>query len=339
MEFETPSTGEWQRLYQAAIALKEEEPWEWLYEDEIFGVENPETGQIGYVSIMGSAGEHLALAIYLGSEGLDGFWRMQQGEAMANPAIVYEIPQLQASFEDRNILDASDRATIKELGLKFRGRQAWPMFRSYQPGCAPWFLTAAEARFLALTIEQALDVARRVCDDTDLLEPEAEDEYLVRVQTEEGWADEWLVPSPPALRPTPAIDAGRLAALEGAFARQTFALEVDLFAMPSYVKEKDDTRPYVAYNLMLVEASSGMIVGTEVMIAKPDFSAMEAQAQAGFLDTLERLRATPGLVAVRDERLYHLLAPAASALGFQLLVSPRLPALDEARDALERTFL
>jgi hypothetical protein len=338
MEFVAPSTQEWQRLYQAAIALKEEAPWEWLYEDELFGVKDPETGEIGYSSIMGSAGEHLALAIYLGSEGLEGFWRMQQGEAMANPSIVLEIPQLQASFEDRNTLDAGDRATIKELGLKFRGRQAWPMFRSYVPGCAPWFLSSAEARFLTLALEQAIDVARRVYDDTDLLEPEEEDEYLVRVQTEQGWADEWLVPPPPPSHPTPAVDAGRLAALERAVARQTFALEVDLFALPSYVKEKDDARPYVAYNLMVVEASSGMIVGAEVMVAKPDFQALGAQAQAGFLDTLERLGAIPGLVAVRDERLYHLLAPISSALGFQLVGSPELPALDEARDALERTF-
>ena len=62
-----------------------------------------------------------------------------------------------------------------------------------------------------LALEQAIDVARRVYDDTDLLEPEEEDEYLVRVQTEQGWVDEWLVPppQPPARRPTPAVDARR----------------------------------------------------------------------------------------------------------------------------------
>jgi hypothetical protein len=48
-----------------------------------------------------------------------------------------EIPQLQASWEDREELHVRDRETIKALGRKYRGRQAWPLFRSYQPGYAP----------------------------------------------------------------------------------------------------------------------------------------------------------------------------------------------------------
>ena len=52
----TPTLGEYRRLYEAAIALKQKAPWEWMQEDEIFGVRNPETHEIGYVSIMGALG-------------------------------------------------------------------------------------------------------------------------------------------------------------------------------------------------------------------------------------------------------------------------------------------
>ena len=53
------------------------------------------------------------------------------------PELFLRVPQLQASFEDRNELRDKDRQVIKELGLKFRGRQAWPMFRSYRTGLCP----------------------------------------------------------------------------------------------------------------------------------------------------------------------------------------------------------
>ena len=56
------------------------------------------------------------------------------------------VPQLQASFEDRSELHDKDRQVIKDLGLKFRGRQTWPLFRSYRAGFVPWHLDADEGR-------------------------------------------------------------------------------------------------------------------------------------------------------------------------------------------------
>ena len=335
MELPTPSLEEYRRLYEAAVVFKKVAPWEWMFEDEVFGVRNPETGQIGYVSIMGTSGEHLAMALYLGSEGLDGFWRMHRGEGLQDPHFLLEIPQLQASFEDRNMLDAKDRKVIKALGLKFRGRMAWPMFRSYVPGCMPYFVTPEEARFLAVTLEQMLDVIGRLHDDPDLLEAPEEDQYLVRVQTEDGWVDEWLEPEPITLRPLPKVDTERLTTLRQQLDRKKFILEADLFVMPSVIQEKDDPRPLLPYVLMIAEAQSGMIVGNELAVARPSLDAVWAKAQTGLLDTLARLQAIPQQIAVRDERLHNLLVPIAAGLGIQLLISHRLPMLDEARAAFE----
>lgn len=338
MELPNPSRDEWQRLFEAAIAFKQEAPWEWMYEDEVFAIRNPETGQIGYGSIMGRAGEHLALALYLGSEGLEGLWQMHHGDPDGNPLLILEVPELQASFEDRGELHARDREVIKDLGLKFRGRQAWPQFRSYVPGCAPWFLTSEEARFLAVGLEQALLVARRVYDDPDLLEPpdDREDAYLVRVEGRDGWTDEWLVPEPAEEPAMPRPDPKQLARMERDLPLVDAVLETDLFAMPQYVKEKEDPRPYLAYQLLMVDADSGVILGTDVLLAKPDYQTMWAQAQVGLLQTLKRLDGIPRLVAVRDQRLAEILAPLADSLGFEMVMSGRLPALDQARAAFER---
>jgi len=179
----TPTLEEWGRLYQAAMAFKDLSPWQWMEETDVFGVQNPDTGDLGFVSVMGLLGEHLSLALYLGAKSLRDFWIMEQTDLF--PQEVSELPlHLQASFEDRNTLTKKDRDIIKELGLKFRGRQAWPMFRSYRPGFLPWYLEASEARFLACALEQAVEVAQRFKQDPEMLRSEDPEAYLVRVAHE-----------------------------------------------------------------------------------------------------------------------------------------------------------
>ena len=87
------------------------------------------------------------MSLYLGSEGIHGYLSLQELGPFADPEDLIQIPQLQASFEDREQLDKRDREVIKELGLKFRGRNAWPMFRSYRPSLFPWFLESGEVLF------------------------------------------------------------------------------------------------------------------------------------------------------------------------------------------------
>ncbi len=104
-----------------------------MWDSDIFGVQNPETGEIGYCCIMGMLGEHYALALYLGTEGLEGYLKTRSGEF--SPDNVLHIQKcLMVSFEDRKFLKKQDLTTIKELNLKFRGRNEWPLFRSYLPG-------------------------------------------------------------------------------------------------------------------------------------------------------------------------------------------------------------
>jgi len=337
MKTPTPTLDEFRRLYDAALALKQEVPWEWMTEDQIFGIRNPETGEIGYASVMGQRGEYLALALYLGPEGLDGFWCMERGGEPGNPTLLLEVPQLQASFGDREELRDQDRQIVKDLGLKFRGRQAWPLFRAYVPGCVPWFVTPEEARFLILGLEQSLDVIRRLAENPSLLDPLRRGVYLVRTLASAGWTDEWLIPPPAPARTWPTVNEKQLAALRK-FPRQPYTLEVDLFAMPGYIQEKSDVRSYLAYNLLVVEAQSGSILGTEVLTPKPTLDAVWNETPTRFLNLLARLKTVPRQIVVRRERIRGLLEPVAAGLGIEIGVSLRLPALDEAKTALEARF-
>ena len=186
----TISLQEWSALFDAAIAFKELRCWEWMYESDLFGVQDPNTGEVGYCCVLGNLGEVLALNVYFGAEGLESYWsphevdEAERDDPLRAYAVLNSQKCLMASFEDRSTLHKTDLRLIRELGLQFRGKKAWPMFRNYLPGYYPWFLVSPEEiRFLTLTLQQAKEVALKMTENPDFLIPPTEDEdlYLVRV--------------------------------------------------------------------------------------------------------------------------------------------------------------
>lgn len=143
-----------------------------MQEDEVFGLRDPESGDLGFVSVMGILGEHPAVAVYLGPRALAEFLDLHRAPPdVLNeyPEYLLEIPQLQASFEDRADLENWDRQLLRNLNRKFRGRNAWPRFQSFRPGFMPWQLEPEEVRFLTLALEQLEDVAPRLHKNQGLL--------------------------------------------------------------------------------------------------------------------------------------------------------------------------
>ena len=96
---------EWQKIYEAAQKIHKIAPWEWMEEIDVFGVQNPETDGLGFVSVMGMLGEYYGISVYLGTRALYGFWAMQEEEPSGSPEALLELSQLQASFVGRKELE------------------------------------------------------------------------------------------------------------------------------------------------------------------------------------------------------------------------------------------
>ncbi len=165
-----PSLKEWKALYEAAAEFRKAAPWEWVKETDVFGVRNPKTGEVGYCCLMGELGEMLAMAVYEGTEGLQGYLKIRRGQIKpGNPDALYVQKCLMLSFENKKLLQEDDLEIIDELGLAFRGRNAWPVFRSYKPGYFPWFLNRDEVLYMTIALRQAMDVFIRMKHDAELL--------------------------------------------------------------------------------------------------------------------------------------------------------------------------
>jgi len=157
-----------------------------MSDSHVFGVQNPEDGEIGYCCVLGELGEVLGLVVYLGTEGLEQHRNIHSGKLHAgSPEFIYRQYCLTAWLADRNELDKTDLKVVKQLGLEFHGSNAWPQFRTFQPGYYPWHLTESEARYLTLCLEQTQDVALCLEKDPDWLSAPSKKHYLVRVPVDE----------------------------------------------------------------------------------------------------------------------------------------------------------
>ena len=339
-KFKQPTEKEWKRLYELAVQVKELEPWEWMEEAEFFGVKNPETDEIGFISIMGLLGEHLSMGVYLGAEGLYGYWNISDPDAGLenNPLALFDVPQLQASFEDRQQLEKQDYDLIKRLGLKFRGSQNYPLFRSIHPGFMPYFVTAEEARFLIYAMEQTLEIAPRIRDDENLLADPDEDLYLVRVSEKQGgklvWRDE-IMNIPPPEEFTIFVDAPKeiISELKNFPQKKGLVLEIDFSYSPMPVREKNQ-RPFFPKILLITEASQGMIVAFELV--KPEETLLETHENIPFhlVENLRKLGVRPEEIRVQSEMLFEMLRTFTQQINVKLRQTDELPTVEMAKESM-----
>src|SRR5438132_5524724 len=99
-------------LFDLSTQVKDLKPWRWMEETDLIGIENPETGEIGFISVMGAVGEYEDVALYLGAEGLYGLIDLQQDSSADR---VMELTHLQVAFSDRKDLQQEDLKLIKQL--------------------------------------------------------------------------------------------------------------------------------------------------------------------------------------------------------------------------------
>ena len=342
MTQQAPTNEEWRKLYDVTAQVKALAPWEFMEEWQLFGVQNPEDGALGFVSIMGLLGEHLAVSVYLGAEGLAGFGRLHNPAGRTPFSIVpdalLEVPQIMASFEDRDQLQKADRDLIKKLGYKFRGSQAWPLFQQYGGGLFPWYIDAYQARFLTVALEQVLDVAPRFDEDENLLLDHPDDHYLVRVLNTDGETPQWedrVLNVPPAPQPEISVYL-EIALLDelNKLGRVRNPIEIDCFLFPAPIQDGRDTRPYFSYMLLMVEGSSGMILESELLKPEPDVLTLWGDVPQKVAERLAALGVVPLEIRAGSERLKTVLQPLAKELNIKIRPLKARSMLEDAKAML-----
>ncbi|MDY6827297.1 MAG: SEC-C metal-binding domain-containing protein [Bacillota bacterium] len=337
-----PALEEWSALYNAAIKFKAMQCWDWMYEDEIFGVRNPESDDIAYVSIMGTLGQVYALHAYRGAEGLISFFKIQESSQMditdELEQIYFQQNSLTVSFENRGDLKKEDLEIIKKLNLKFRGKKQWPMFRSLLPGKLPWFINSEECRFLTLIIEQAMVVADKCRDNNDILIAKP-GRLLVRTRQGKENQAKWV---------NSYIDIEKTASMYNTFSfgddiavrkfiksakRVKATWEADIFYSMMPIQENKDERPYLPAIFLIADSNTELIIKHELIkdITKDSYQCLE-----GLHSTIEQTGKIPNTMVVEKDATYYYLVDACKQLNIELKLVKKLKTIPQIRKELNR---
>lgn len=155
------------RLFELALEYRKTRLWKRMEEDQLIAVRLSE-GRIGYVSIMGAIGEHFALALYTGEEGLRCYHILREygdfSDIEYSPAFQNHA-SIQVSFETKDDLPEEDLAAARDYarrnGVRFAGKNAYPMFFKAEPGYVIWpDLTDRDQEDLAAGLRAAIEVAK-----------------------------------------------------------------------------------------------------------------------------------------------------------------------------------
>jgi hypothetical protein len=339
MEILQPTQEDWLSLYEAAVEYKQLECWKWLTDEHVFGVQHPVTGEVAYCCVLGNNEEMYGLAVYIGKIGLDGLLKMQSGELEPGDSDVIHVQNcLMVSFDDRSVLEPDDLKLIKKLGLKFRGQNAWPNFRRYEPGYVPWILTTQEeVQYLTLVLQQATQLTQRYNYPLDTLFLSEDGEYLTRVSESINgslhWSELWLKPelgdAPEQAEPVQyQIDELRLSKLLKTAKAKGGIWEIDSFYAPMPIKKGD--RAYFPQMTMFLNQDEGLILHFHLS----DEAGEQMNWGVEFVQLMERLQVMPEEVWVRKATHFHYIETILEKCKIAAKIVPVLPSIQDAKEEM-----
>jgi hypothetical protein len=327
----------WLRLYDLADRLRSLAPWDWMGIADSFGVRLADSDETGFVAFLGQGADFRACAVFRGWDA----WRDALAARLSQdePVWMIETPQLQLAYFDRSLVSSAEAEVIRALGRRYRGRQAWPVFRCHRVGYLPWMVDQDEAHWLAGVLHQAYGMAMRVETDRSLLQSRFPEAFLVRVQDRQGaWSDDWQVlPQATNTEISVSIDLGKIGRLK-AGPPQTRRLQIDLAITTAVVRAASEARPQTAYVLMVVDAETGRIEAGEILQATGGIEAMWARVPDLLLQVFLALGGCPREIEVRSERMANVVRSLSEMLPFRLTRREKLGYLEQAREGLNAYF-
>jgi len=331
------------RLYDLADQLYRLAPWDWMEESQVIGLRHPETGEFGYLSVMGAAGDHRCLALYLDEDAIQRF-NLLQGDDPDDPelpdedclGIILESRQLQAVFETRSELAPHELAAIKQVGRRYRGDN-WPAFRSFRPGYAPAPLNAVETVWLTHAIEQMLCIAPVLKEDPmgDFrFDPNTgEHDILTRECVGGIWRSTWSPFEGQVYEfPTPAGDPALLARIPEH--QRLVDVECLFQLIPTPIGTKPDSRTF-PYLVVSADAASGYVIAAEFLsVEQMSHAELIASVPNTFLRQWDKAGVRPASLRVATITGYSMLEQISAALTTPLRRYPSLPAIDRFLDSM-----
>lgn len=278
---------QWRTLYEAATKIKELKPWEKFWDMDLIGIRDGAEEDTVFFSILGRGGDCYGIVVYEGYEGLNSFLMltMQQSMNLSPQYAMFHQKNLTCYWGDREELSAKQRNIIKELGYKYRGRNQWLYFLSFEPGYYPYNMDADEVQRMGRYL-QDLGMALQHYDAMDAdVDFENGNMFLLTFGEDRKT---WNFGQAPL--PFTAFQFGNLLITDEELLadlaeapRCDAVLEADISVLGASVSDKKYDRPANPALSLLGDAKSGMMIRFEMLEPEDDAVVMLAEILIGFI--------------------------------------------------------
>lgn len=330
------------KLFELAFAYRKTKLWEFLSDTDLFAVKLT-NDRIGYISIMGAAGELCAVGLYIGEEGFNSYRAIAKAGQFFLPAFemqehVLRQSCLQCAFENRDALSEEEREEVKKYarahGIKIAGKNAYPQFAKYQPYRFPWHLqTQEEQDDLCEGLMAALEIARllkelpasalgikRMSDEikeVPMLVRQEDSYVLEKTNIPEEKEEKWPVPE--------AFNDINIAKIKKI--PKSGVWECEILRLPEPVKEPGDEVPYFPVIFLAVDNSTDYILPVSPVL---HYEQKPEELLNLFMEALLMVGACPTEMKLRDKRSYIFVKGFCEKLKISVSLEEDLPALDNA---------
>jgi hypothetical protein len=324
-------------LYRLAMSLKEVEPWEILDDDEFILMQDPDSGEICYCSVLGGLGMVFSIHVYIGGESYRFMQRVLKGKPFA-PADFYGTTRaVMVEYVPARGQKPPDRELLTTFGHPVKRGTRAPIFRAVRPGYNPWYLTEKEGKLLALCLRGilALCITDPPAGDIDYWEQEDVFPFLTPKQndaTRSGYEVQLVkAPEPPSTRPpAAALDEGQINDILRRLFPQRGFLEADHFFAMAEIGERDERKACVSA-AVVCDGDSGYAFQPELGMPGEPSGGLLVRA---ILGAIRSNRVVPREIRVRKQEFKFLLEDLSARLGCEIRVKKSLPMLDPFKKGL-----
>ncbi len=318
---------QWKELYEVAIKIKELKPWEHLWDVDIITLGLSDMAPC-YCSVMGAGGECYGIGSYIGVEAISNFHKMLNKEDIPPEQMIrYQDDNvIMCYFGNREELTSKELKLIKDLGLKFRGKNNWIYFHSFKKGYVPYILDQEEV-LQETEILKHLYMSLRAYIVEGLTVDFEKGNTLMRMYSpkDELWVNfEAPLQVPLAQYIMPALEDEVLVSKLSKMKQSRAIWELDIAYLGSTINDKEYDRPINSRICILSEKKSGMIINQTML------TSMDDDIQVIFNTIIFPMMdlGRPSKILVRDEYIFYILKDLCERTKIKLEISGKLDVID-----------
>ncbi|WP_026526390.1 DUF7309 domain-containing protein [Butyrivibrio sp. VCD2006] len=315
-EREEATLEEWKQLYELAAEFKKKKPWTYLMNSDVVEVRFDEE-VFGDFIILGNGGMEYGFSLYLGDEGYKQMRKMVLTDhyKLDDSHLMLDQNSINMWLDNKDEVPPEQEELIKNLGLKFRGKNSYIYFEKYSAGFAPYILDGKEVRICTEFLRLLLETLDKCKENIN----EIRDNFTIFSYELKGAEFEFGVkklPEKEQLFSTPLLVLDNNTKKMKKSKKNNETWELDMQPMGSFVEDENYSKMLMPATIMLASRKNEQIIAHSIvephLIKEEEACSLLANAVMNY--------GKPKTLVVKDYMILSMVADVCKVCGIELAV-------------------